>query len=100
MIQRILNTIFSSLSKGSLLHKPKSTSTILDISQTVGIKYSIGNNGNNKTISINEIISAATIISQNGYITQQEVSNIINPHKPCNKTSLIAVLKQSGLSVI
>ena len=89
--------IFNKINVSYVINKPRSKSKVLNISQE-GIKYSIGNIGNNKTVTLVELQLAYDILINIRFIPYSIFRDKLKiKSKPCNLTTIIGLLLQLKL---
>lgn len=91
-----LQVIYSAISPGDQIQKPRSICTLLEIKPNRDIVYSVGKVGNKKSVTESELKLVFEIL-QKHEITIANIRKIIPPSKNCNSGAIQWLLTKSGV---
>ena len=92
----LLQSIMTSVFVGLTIQKTRCESTIIKVSPD-GIMYSIGMKGNCKKLTVKEIAQFCQLLQEKKIVRQEDFKQFILPSRPCNKTTLEALLQRTGI---
>ena len=93
---RFLYQVYSCVTPGMPVIKPKKVSTILNVTESGNIYYRIGTD-NMKAITRSDLVAVYAALSA-GTLTNQALRRISGSARPCNTTTLQWLLRTTDLA--